>query len=234
MTINLILMMGLVIAGVFWFKAQDKQKQKRLAKYVIPSIIIIIAVLAMLSGRFNLMSLLIAFSPLLLTLKVKPNTFRDFLKSFKQKKNNKDYSEVQSMYLVMRLYHETHEIDGQVIKGCYQNTMLSQMNFQQLLDLLDECRVDQDSYSLLVSYLKRNYADQWQQQNSYTDSNSDMTIDEAYDVLGLDKGAKHADIVQAHRKLMQKLHPDRGGSGYLAAKVNYAKELLASTLKSKR
>jgi hypothetical protein len=64
------------------------------------------------------------------------------------------------------------------------------------------------------------------QQGSGTSPKGTMTKEEAYEVLGLKIGASSEDIIAAHRKLMQKIHPDRGGSDYLAAKINLAKKIL--------
>ena len=64
------------------------------------------------------------------------------------------------------------------------------------------------------------------QKNGFQKNRSAMSIDEAYEVLGLKKGAEKEEVINAHRKLMQKMHPDRGGSDYFAAKINLAKETL--------
>jgi DnaJ-domain-containing protein 1 len=53
-----------------------------------------------------------------------------------------------------------------------------------------------------------------------------MSIKEAYDILGLDSSASKQQIISSHKKLMQKIHPDRGGTDYLAAQINQAKEVL--------
>jgi DnaJ domain len=89
---------------------------------------------------------------------------------------------------------------------------------------------DADSVALLEGYLQQRFPgqDDFGQSASPDPGNTGMNRTEALAVLGLDDSASHEDIVAAHRKLIQKLHPDRGGNDYLAAKINQAKEFLLS------
>ena len=102
----------------------------------------------------------------------------------------------------------------------------------ELLQLLRECQHDEQSVALLQAYLDRVHAQDWrqqagaQEQQQTTSESSEMSREEAYQVLGLSADASDEEIIEAHRRLMQKLHPDRGGSAYLAARINLAKETL--------
>lgn len=55
-----------------------------------------------------------------------------------------------------------------------------------------------------------------------------MTREEALAVLGIKEGATREEVTAAYRSLMKRIHPDRGGSAYLAAKLNEARDLLLS------
>lgn len=84
-----------------------------------------------------------------------------------------------------------------------------------------------------VPVLRRLYKER--QQNKTQDQPSSagagaLSLEEAYQVLGLQTGASKEDVIEAHRKLMQKLHPDRGGNDYLAARLNQAKDALLKHL----
>jgi DnaJ-domain-containing protein 1 len=103
------------------------------------------------------------------------------------------------------------------------------MNQEQLRELLDYCqREDGDSARLLESYLQQRFPGETFSagQAGSASSEGPMGRKEALSVLGLEDGASEEDIIAAHRRLMQKLHPDRGGNDYLAAKINQAKDLL--------
>lgn len=137
-------------------------------------------------------------------------------------------SEISSRYIHMILFHETGMMDGTILEGQFKGTKLSQLELDQLKELLREIGNDTDSSNLLKAYLDREH-EAWRpdEARAETFSGSDeMSASQALDILGLKDDATKEDIVQAHRRMMQKVHPDRGGSTYLAAKINAAKDVL--------
>ncbi|MGX2040106.1 DnaJ domain-containing protein [Methylocaldum sp. MU1018] len=136
---------------------------------------------------------------------------------------------VESRFLRMQLDHMTGEIMGDVLTGLYAGRSLRDLTLEQLNELYgDYVRHDPDSASLLKAYAERVHGASWQSHESRSAGfdHGKMTADEAYRVLGIASGCSRETIVDAHRRLMQKLHPDRGGSDYLAAKINQAKDIL--------
>jgi hypothetical protein len=140
-------------------------------------------------------------------------------------------SSVQTEALEMTLDHDSGAMDGVVRRGRYRGERLSSLNFAELLVLLDECRAsDPPSVSLLETFLDRSQGATWRERSEARQrpqsAAGTMTKEEALQILGLDAGAGPDEIRNAHRRLMQKLHPDHGGSTYLAARINQAKDLL--------
>ncbi len=141
-------------------------------------------------------------------------------------------STVESKYIRMTLDHDSGDINGEVLAGQFEGKMLNQLELDDLMLLLQECQQDEESVALLQAYLDRVYEDSWHEhagshsrQKTSTPS-GDMSRAEALQILDLPEDASEQDIIDAHRRLMQKLHPDRGGSAYLAAKINMAKDVL--------
>lgn len=142
-------------------------------------------------------------------------------------------SSIRTRFLEMTLDHGSGDMDGLVLEGPYQGRRLSDLALDQLLDLLGRCRrEDGQSAAVLEAYLDRTHGD-WREGEGERPAGAQapaasgpMSREEAYAILGLTAGAAEGEIRDAHRRLMQKLHPDRGGSDYLAAKINEAKRLL--------
>jgi hypothetical protein len=146
-------------------------------------------------------------------------------------------SAVDTDTIAMRLDHDSGAMTGTVLKGRFQGRHLDELSLEQLIALWRDCRVeDEAAASLLEAYLDRLPGD-WRAAaasgpgmgeegaSPYRAADA-MTPEEAYAVLGLEAGAGEAAIREAHRRLMMKLHPDQGGSTYLAAKLNRAREIL--------
>jgi hypothetical protein len=135
----------------------------------------------------------------------------------------------------MELDHDTGEMRGRVRKGAFAGQSLHQLTDYDALRFYAEAGVaDSETARLLEAYLDRRLGADWRTRANGKASSSQqsprgssaMTREEAYRVLGLSPGATEEEIRAAHRRLILNLHPDRGGSDYLAAKINEAKDVL--------
>ena len=146
-------------------------------------------------------------------------------------------SHVQTESLEMELDHDSGEMEGMVLKGRFEGRVLSSLSNAELTRLLDELRDrDQQAEALMEAYLDWRLPG-WRDAESEKDKKEEsrarsrkpsghMSVDEAYAVLELKRGASEEEITRAHRRMMKKFHPDQGGSTYLASRINAAKDVL--------
>jgi hypothetical protein len=141
-------------------------------------------------------------------------------------------SRVRSAFVEMELDHDTGAMRGRILAGRHEGATLDALEVATLTAFLPD--IDEESRALLMVYLDRRepgwrdhvHGDAAAGTERPTWSSGKMTEEEAYQILGLHPGASAEDIGRAHRALMKKLHPDQGGSTYLAARVNEAKDVL--------
>src|SRR5437660_6265616 len=140
-------------------------------------------------------------------------------------------SRVRSACLDMSLDHDSGELSGTILAGENAGRTLGEFSLAELLAMAPA--FDAESVALLESYLDRRFP-AWRQNAQGNGTGGQrraapggkMTEEEAYQILGLQPGAGRDEISRAHRALMKKLHPDQGGSTYLATRVNEAKDTL--------
>lgn len=141
-------------------------------------------------------------------------------------------SHVVTDHLEMRLDLETGEITGRVLKGLFAGRIIESLQPEELALLWQDCRIaDPQSAQIIEAYLDQRHPS-WRddvkrgEERFAGGPDGRMSVEEAIEILGLAPGATREEIRKAHRELMLRLHPDRGGSTYLAAKVNEAKDVL--------
>lgn len=148
-------------------------------------------------------------------------------------------SRIRTLYLKMVLDHDAGLFDGEAIKGAYRGTVLSTMTLEELRLLQVEISSDPDSVNILNAYLDHAHAHAGARRGesagadanangrqSDRQANGAMSEEEAWNLLGLSRGASVEDIKASHRRLIKQVHPDHGGTDYLAHKITEAKNLL--------
>ena len=153
--------------------------------------------------------------------------------TYKPNKSSGQRSRVRTAMIEMELEHDTGEMSGVVLAGSFQGRGLDDLDEEQLRAVWQECLQDGQGLILIEAYLVRRFAG-WREhfQSDGTEgqggpaSSGPMTDEEAYEILGLSSDAGDAEVRAAHRRLMLRVHPDKGGSDFLAAKINEAKDTL--------
>lgn len=136
----------------------------------------------------------------------------------------------------MRLDLETGRVSGRVLKGLFKGREIERLKPEELALLWQDCRIaDPQSAQILEAYLDQTHPN-WREDVKRGEerfsggADGRMRVEEAYEILGLELGATAEQVRKAHRELMLRLHPDRGGSTYLSAKINEAKDVLLASL----
>ena len=233
----LVLGVFLLIGGLLigrWFVAADPRQLARAVRVLAAILGGAVVIWLAVTGRLAFATMLLgALLPMIMRLRTLRRMWRNATGPSAGQR-----SEVGTRFLRMTLDHDTGSMSGTILDGPHRGRALHELGDAEQTDLLYAWRVeDPDSAALLEAWLDR-VRPEWRQgaggggshDRGYDEqrpaAGGAMTRDEAYRVLGLEPGASEADIKAAHRTLMQRLHPDMGGSGWLAARVNEAKDLL--------
>lgn len=215
-----------VLLVVRWFVTADPKTLVLAVKWIGGALAVLVVLYLVLSGRAAQILWLVIFLPFLV------RALRRFRGFGRTRPSAGQTSDVETDYLRMALDHDSGEMSGTVLRGAFAGRELGGMTLDELLDLFEEClRFDDRAAQVLEAYLDRGGHGGWREamdarQGGAAAGGAQMTPDEALDVLGVGVGASADEIKTAHRGLMQRNHPDHGGSTYLAAKINQAKDIL--------
>jgi hypothetical protein len=211
-----------------WMTRADPAALASLLKYVAIAVALVGIALLVVGGRFGFLFLLASF-------------LYPLWRRWRPGRGSSDHgatasqgqtSSVETAYLTVTLDHDTGTVDGRVKIGRFKDRRLGELKLTELLVLLDELRrADGECVSVLEAYIDRIHGPEWRSSGQRAEEKraaaaGRLTPDEALEVLGLTPGATEGQIREAHRRLMLKVHPDHGGSSYLAARLNEARDIL--------
>jgi len=144
-------------------------------------------------------------------------------------------SEVSTAWLRMRLDHDTGTMSGTVLAGEFKGRELAELALPDLVGLWLSLRAeDPESVPLLEAWMDRRFGEAWRDAAAEAAGEGEapraaggpLSRADALAILGLREGASREEIREAHRRLMRAAHPDRGGSDWLAARINEARDVL--------
>ncbi|WP_193171606.1 DnaJ domain-containing protein [Nisaea nitritireducens] len=227
------LLVGLGLIG-YWFINADPAKIRTTAKWVGLGLLGLLVIALIFFRRFDwLMYAGLVGLPFFMRAGALFRRFRNAVKMARGPASGQS-SAVRTETLAVSLDHDSGAMDGEVLRGRFAGMQLSALSFNDVLELLADCvRNDPQSVAVLESYLDAAYGPDWQERageaagaDRTSSGSGAMSREQALEILGLEEGADEAAIREAHRRLMMVNHPDRGGSDYLAAQINEAKEIL--------
>lgn len=222
-----IALVALVAAARLLVQA-DPQTLVRVLRYVAAAILIGGGAILSIGGRLGLGIPALVFGlAALFTGRIGPLDFGAGMRSAGRR------STVRSRFIEATLDQDSGRLTGRVTEGAFAGRELDELSDEELEALREEVRDDPDSRTLVEAYLDRR-SPGWREDGEAdaaagpgraADAGA-VTDEEAYQILGLLPGASDAEIRAAHRRLMKGVHPDHGGSSFLAARINEAKDRL--------
>nr|WP_181707889.1 DnaJ domain-containing protein [Chthonobacter rhizosphaerae] len=230
------ILVGLIVlvvaaVGLRWFVNANPSSLVSSGRKALIALGVMLALALLVTGRVGL-AVAIGFGLLALSGSgfLKPSGKRARGKSQRPRS-----SMVRSAALEMELDHDTGKMTGRVLAGTFEGRDLDSLGLSSLGRLAAEIAGDAESRALLEAYLDRRMP-RWREHMKADAAAGErgpayagaMSEEEAYQILGLQKGAGEPEIRAAHRRLMKKVHPDHGGSTFLAARINEAKDRLLS------
>lgn len=225
---------------IHWFVRTEPRQVLKTLRWAGLALAVIVGVILIATKQFQLIYALAIF---LLPWLLRVRAFRNRMKSARGPTPGQA-SEVRTRFVVMQLDHDTGHMDGVVQEGPFAGRMLSDLSLDDAVDLFRQAVAeDEASAQVLQAYLERMHGEDWRARaggagggagagagtaggGSAGPGPGPIGVEEARAILGVGPGASDDEIKRAHRSLMKQFHPDHGGSDYLAARINEAKEVL--------
>ena len=224
--IGLVVLVGGFLVWRRWRKLSSSRAKRKFAFQTIVIGLLILIILLAISGRIHPLGAI--FAALLASIKIGLNLLIRWFPLF-ARLYGANYAQPRTLkasIIEVEIDFSTGQVSGKVIGGASAGKPLDSLSEKELDELLSYCRSkDKKSTYLLQMYLARRFQNTGDQKSSAGQTGA-MSIDEAAEILGVSPEADKEEINQAHKRLIGRVHPDKGGSDYLASLLNNARDLL--------